>query len=67
MLKSNQQIPNFTSGISSIQEKYDGYILDLCGVVHDGFHAFDESVQCMREIKKRGKKIVLLSLSLIHI
>ena len=61
MLKSNQQIPNFTSGISSIQEKYDGYILDLWGVVHDGFHAFDESVQCMREIKKRGKKIVLLS------
>jgi len=61
MLKNKKQIPDFFSGISTIQERYDGYILDLWGVVHDGFHAFDESVQCMREIKKRGKKIVLLS------
>ena len=56
MLENKKQIPDFFSGISKVQERYDGYILDLWGVVHDGFHAFDESVKCMREIKKRGKK-----------
>lgn len=61
MLENKKRIPDFFSGISKVQERYDGYILDLWGVVHDGFHAFDESVECMREIKKRGKKIVLLS------
>ena len=61
MLENKKRIPDFFSGISKVQERYDGYILDLWGVVHDGFHAFDESVECMREIKKRRYKSIAVT------
>lgn len=40
---------------------YEGYLLDLWGVVHDGFKPFDGVIECLEELNNHGKQIVLLS------
>ena len=41
--------------------EYDGFIFDLWGVVHDGSRLFPGVIKTFKELKKAGKKIVLLS------
>jgi HAD superfamily hydrolase (TIGR01459 family) len=48
-------------GLSAIADRYDGYIVDLWGVLHDGVRAFPSAVDCMRELRRRAKRIVILS------
>jgi HAD superfamily hydrolase (TIGR01459 family) len=40
---------------------YDGFILDLWGVVHDGTAPFPGVADCMRRLIDAGKRLVLLS------
>lgn len=40
---------------------YDGFILDLWGVVHDGVAPFPAAIDALLQIKKTGKKAWLLS------
>ena len=40
---------------------YDGFILDLWGVVHDGIAPFPGVLDCMGRLIAAGKRIVLLS------
>ncbi|MDR1397469.1 MAG: TIGR01459 family HAD-type hydrolase [Desulfarculales bacterium] len=42
-------------------EKYQGFIIDLWGVVHDGRQAFPPSVEAMARMRALGKKVCLLS------
>lgn len=51
----------FCIGISDISDSYDGMIIDLEGVLHDGRDAYDGVVDCLKELKKRKKFIILLS------
>jgi HAD superfamily hydrolase (TIGR01459 family) len=46
-------------GISAIAGDYDGFILDLWGVVHDGVHPFAAALDCMRRL--HGRPVLLLS------
>jgi len=46
-------------GISIIAPKYDGFILDLWGVVHDGVRPYDAALDCMQRL--HGRPILLLS------
>jgi HAD superfamily hydrolase (TIGR01459 family) len=48
-------------GLSEGAERYDGFIVDLWGVMHDGVTAFPEAVACLRELKRRDKRILILS------
>lgn len=41
--------------------EYDGFILDLWGVIHDGVTAFPHAVDCLRELRAAGKRTLLLS------
>ena len=41
--------------------RYDGFILDLWGVVHDGVAPFPGVLDCMARLVDAGKRIVLLS------
>lgn len=49
------------SSLSQITDQYDGFIIDLWGVIHDGQTPFPASVDCLKQLKDQGKKIVLLS------
>lgn len=48
-------------GICELAPDYDGFILDLWGVVHDGTAPFPGVLDCMRRLIDAGKRIVLLS------
>jgi HAD superfamily hydrolase (TIGR01459 family) len=48
-------------GFAPLASRYDGFILDLWGVVHDGVTAFPHAVECLRRLRAAGKRTLLLS------
>lgn len=48
-------------GLSEIADNFDGFILDLWGVVHDGVTPYPHSVETLRALRHAGKRTVLLS------
>jgi HAD superfamily hydrolase (TIGR01459 family) len=49
------------SGFAPLADRYDGFILDLWGVIHDGINAFPHAVETLDQLRKAGKKTLLLS------
>lgn len=49
------------SGVSGLADRYDGYIVDLWGCVHDGVRPYPGAIACLQALKSAGKRIVLLS------
>lgn len=47
--------------LAPLADRYDGYILDLWGVVHDGRHPYPGVLDCLTELKARGKRVVFLT------
>lgn len=48
-------------GLSAIADRYDGFILDLWGVVHDGVRPYPGVVDCLTTLHAAGKRVCLLS------
>jgi HAD superfamily hydrolase (TIGR01459 family) len=48
-------------GFSAIAARYDGFILDLWGVIHDGVKPYPGAVDCLEHLRAAGKSVVLLS------
>ena len=48
-------------GMRTFAPRYDGFILDLWGVVHDGVAPFPGVLDCMERLLAAGKRLVLLS------
>ncbi len=48
-------------GLRLLAERYDGFIVDLWGVLHDGIRPYDGAVRCLAELRGRDKRIVILS------
>jgi HAD superfamily hydrolase (TIGR01459 family) len=48
-------------GMRELAAEYEGYILDLWGVVHDGVAPYPGVLDCMARLRDAGKRIVLLS------
>lgn len=51
----------FCLGLSDISDSYDGMIIDLEGVLHDGKSVYDGVIECLKELRKRKKYIILLT------
>ncbi|HEY1935370.1 MAG TPA: TIGR01459 family HAD-type hydrolase [Acetobacteraceae bacterium] len=49
------------SGFAPLAERYDGFVLDLWGVIHDGINAFPHAVETLRQLREAGKRTLLLS------
>ena len=49
------------AGMHELAAEYDGFILDLWGVVHDGVAPFPGVLDCMERLIGGGKRVVLLS------
>ena len=45
-------------GMRGLAPRYDGFILDLWGVVHDGTAPFPGVLDCMRRLLDAGKRLV---------
>ena len=48
-------------GLSEIAERYDAFVIDLWGALHDGVRAFPEAVACLERLQARGKRVLILS------
>ncbi len=49
------------SGFAALAERYDGFVLDLWGVIHDGVNAFPHAVETLGHLRAAGKRTLLLS------
>lgn len=47
--------------LSAIADRYDAFILDLWGVLHDGVRPYPGVVEALRQLKRRDKRLVVLS------
>jgi HAD superfamily hydrolase (TIGR01459 family) len=48
-------------GLRELAPHYDGFILDLWGVIHDGVAPMPGAVDCLRFLMEGNKRIILLS------
>ena len=49
------------NSLSEFADKYDYFIIDLWGVLHDGQAAYPKAIAALESLRKRSKKIILLS------
>jgi HAD superfamily hydrolase (TIGR01459 family) len=47
--------------LAAVAGGYDGFILDLWGVLHDGVRPYPGAVDALRQMKLHGKRLVVLS------
>jgi len=51
----------FFPSFSPLASRYDAFILDIWGVIHDGQKLYPDAAECLKKLREAGKKIVLLS------
>ena len=49
------------NSLSEIASKYEYFLIDLWGVVHDGYTAFPGVVECLEELRHHKKKILFIT------
>ena len=50
-----------TDGVSELADRYDGFLIDQWGVLHDGQRAYPGAVDCLWAIKALGKTVLIVS------
>ncbi len=48
-------------GFADLADGYDGLVLDLWGVIHDGVKPYPGAIDCLEQLQAAGKRCVLLS------
>ena len=48
-------------GVSALAPRYDGFILDQWGVLHDGTRPYAGAAECLQRLRGEGRRIVVLS------
>ena len=54
-------LPPVAPGLSAFADGYDGFILDLWGVLHDGIRPYPGALDCLDRLAAAGKRVCLLS------
>jgi HAD superfamily hydrolase (TIGR01459 family) len=49
------------SGFAPLADRYNGFVLDLWGVIHDGVNAFPHAIDTLGHLRAAGKRTLLLS------
>ena len=58
---NNAEALPILTGLSDWADRYDGFILDLWGVVHDGVEPYPGVLDCLAALRQAGKRTCLLS------
>ena len=53
-------VPHY-SGVAGIADLYDGFVLDVWGVLHDGVTLFPGVVEALDRLRDAGKRVVMLT------
>lgn len=53
--------PRWATGMAPLADLYDGFIVDQWGVLHDGSTAYAGVAECLEELVRRDKRVVVLS------
>src|SRR5690242_15917745 len=53
--------PTLLTGLRDIADRYDAWILDLWGCVHNGIAPFPDAKDALKRLKDSGKRVLLLS------
>lgn len=48
-------------GLSEVAPKYDAFILDIFGVIHNGLKLYPETIKCLSNLKEMDKQVCMLS------
>lgn len=48
-------------GVRALATKYEGFIVDQWGILHDGTNPYPGAVECLEMLRTGGKRIVVLS------
>ena len=51
----------FLKSIKKIEQKYDVFLIDQWGVIHDGFKKINKACEAIKYLKKKKKKILIIS------
>ena len=54
-------MPPYFPGIAPLSLQYDGFILDVWGVIHDGVALFPGVADCLDALHRRGKRFCMLT------
>ncbi|MBV9734603.1 MAG: TIGR01459 family HAD-type hydrolase [Acidisphaera sp.] len=49
------------TGFAPLAQRYQGFVVDLWGVIHDGVTPYAGAVDCLERLARAGKPVVLLS------
>jgi HAD superfamily hydrolase (TIGR01459 family) len=49
------------TGLAQAQERYDAFLCDIWGVLHNGERAFAPAAEALRELRRRGKIVTLIT------
>lgn len=60
-LVSERPMTRIVTHLSDISDNYDALFVDLWGCVHNGITAFPDAVQALRDYRKSGGKVVLVT------
>lgn len=53
--------PILLSGLAEVAGRYNGYIIDLWGTIHDGVQAYAAAIDVLRRLRAKGTPVCLLS------
>lgn len=57
---STSSVP-IISGMNDIADRYDCFLIDMWGVMHDGVKCYDGVIDCIQQLKSQGKELIILS------
>ncbi|MGB7209664.1 MAG: hypothetical protein WBD27_13455, partial [Pyrinomonadaceae bacterium] len=60
-VKMYSQEPRVLTGLTQIADDYDGFLIDLWGVIHNGIELFPGILTCLEKLKQQEKTVVFLS------
>ncbi|MCI4679914.1 TIGR01459 family HAD-type hydrolase [Rhodoblastus acidophilus] len=49
------------TGLAQAQDRYDAFLCDIWGVLHNGEHGFAPAATTLRELRRRGKAVTLIT------
>ena len=59
-MEENARVPHF-GGVSEFAERYDAFILDVWGVLHDGVNLYPGVVEALERLSAASKRFVMLT------